>query len=210
MKNGDTLYSIGRKFNISVDELKKINNLVSNNLSIGQKLKLNNKQNQNNPIYIVQRGDTLYSISKNNNVSIEDIIEANNLTSNVLSIGQELYIPSENEVIENQKPIENSNDQYSIYTVKKGDSLWLISQRNNITVPELLEINNLNNNILQIGQKLLIPKQSDYKDNAYIVQKGDTLWSIANKFQTTVSKIKEDNNLSSNLLSLGQELIINQ
>lgn len=182
VKNGDTLYSIGRKFNISVDELKKINNLVSNNLSIGQKLKLNNKQTQNNPIYIVQRGDTLYSISKNNNVSIEDIIEANNLTSNVLSIGQELYIPSENEVIENQKPIENSNDQYSIYTVKKGDSLWLISQRNNITIPELLEINNLNNNILQIGQKLLIPKQSDYKDNAYIVQKGDTIFMGNNEY----------------------------
>ena len=107
MKNGDTLYSIGRKFNISVDELKKINNLVSNNLSIGQKLKLNNKQNQNDPIYIVQRGDTLYSISKNNNVSIEDIIEANNLTSNVLSIGQELYIPSENEVIENHPEIKD-------------------------------------------------------------------------------------------------------
>ena len=195
VKRGDTLYSISRKYNISIDDLKRINNLISNDLSIGQIIKL--KEETNNPIYIVQPGDTLYSISKNNNISIDDIIKINNLNNSILSIGQELYLPSINEEIEEQ--------EYDIYTVKKGDSLWKISQTYNITVPELININNLSDLNLQVNQKLLVPK---IEDNIYIVEKGDSLWSIAKKFNISVNELKEKNNLSSNLLVIGQQLII--
>ena len=195
VKRGDTLYSISRKYNISIDDLKRINNLISNDLSIGQIIKL--KEETNNPIYIVQPGDTLYSISKNNNISIDDIIKINNLNNSNLSIGQELYLPSINEEIEEQ--------EYDIYTVKKGDSLWKISQTYNITVPELININNLSDLNLQVNQKLLVPK---IEDNIYIVEKGDSLWSIAKKFNISVNELKEKNNLSSNLLVIGQQLII--
>ena len=201
VQKGDTLYSISKKFNISIEELKRINNLISNNLSIGQVLVLNKDDYPIKPNYIVQKGDTLYSISKNNNVSIEDIIEMNNLKSNILSIGQELYIPQE-------EPEENLNsNEYDIYTVQKGDSLWLISQKFNTTVPNLIDINNLTDLTIQLNQKLLIPKQ-DIIENTYIVKSGDTLWSISKKYNISVDEIKAKNQLSSNLLSIGQELIL--
>ena len=197
VKRGDTLYSISNKYNISVDELKRINNLIDNNLSIGQIIKLKSTDN-NNPIYVVQKGDTLYSIARNNNVSIDDLIRINNLNNPNLYIGQELYIPSKE---------ESSTSEYEIYTVKKGDSLWKISKEYDITIPKLTELNNLTNYNLQINQKLLVPKK-DKRENTYIVQSGDSLWSIAKKYNLTVDELKEKNNLTSNLLSIGQELII--
>ena len=144
VQKGDTLYSIGRKFNISVDELKRINQLTSNMISIGQILYLKEKNTNN---YIVQKGDTLYSISKKYNISVDELKRINNLTSNLISIGQELLIPKE-EIIE-----------YDIYTVQKGDSLWKISQQYQIKVPELIELNNLDNLTIQIGQKLMVPSK---------------------------------------------------
>ena len=201
VKRGDTLYSISKRYNISVDEIKRINNLKTNDISVGQILKL--KEKSNNPLYIVQRGDTLYSIARNNNISVNEIIKANNLTSPNLFIGQELYIPAiEDEIVE---------DEFDIYTVKKGDSLWKISQEYNITVPKLIDLNNLSDLNIQINQKLLVPKKDDNinnSDNIYVVQKGDSLWSIAKKYNQTVDELKEKNNLTNNLLSIGQEIIV--
>ena len=77
-------------------------------------------------------------------------------------------------------------------------------------VNELIEINNLTNLTLKQGQQLLVPKQEqeDIGENIYVVQKGDTLWSIANKLNIPVNTLKELNNLTSNLLTIGQQLII--
>ena len=204
VKKGDTLYSIAKKTNLSVQELMEYNQLSSNVLSIGQVLKL--KPEINNGNYIVQKGDTLYSIAKKNNISIEDIIEANNLTSNLLSVGQVLFIPL-NQGEGNYDFPEESYEDFIIYEVQKGDSLWLISQRYNITIPELIDINNLNNLTITVGQKILVPNQNNISEY-YTVQKGDTLWSIAKKYNLTVDELKEINNLETNMLVVGQELII--
>ena len=87
---GDTLYSIARKFNTTVDMIKSLNNLTGNILSIGQVLKL--PSSNNSTTYTVARGDTLYSIAKRFNTTIDSIKNLNNLTSNILSIGQILKI----------------------------------------------------------------------------------------------------------------------
>lgn len=147
-----------------------------------------------NEYYTVQKGDTLYSISRRYNIPIDDLIRINNLNSDILSIGQKLYF------------IENNNE-YDTYTVVKGDSLWSISKKYNIRVNDLIELNNLNSNIISIGQTLLVPK-IDIEENIYIVEKGDTLWSIAKKNNLEVSKLKELNNLDTNTISIGQKLII--
>ena len=95
--SGDSLYSIARKYNTSVDELKRINNLVNNNLSIGQKLVIPTSNNDSNTssinTYIVQSGDSLYAIAKKFNTSVDELKRINNLVSNNLSIGQKLIIP---------------------------------------------------------------------------------------------------------------------
>lgn len=153
VKSGDSLYSISKKFNTTVDELKKINNLSSNLLSINQKLiipknSIDNNSNNNNIVtentYTVKSGDSLYRIAINFNTSVDELKRLNNLSSNNLSIGQKLIIPSNNFEI--------------IYTVIKGDSLYAISKKFNTTVDELKRLNNLSNNNLSIGQKLIIKK----------------------------------------------------
>ena len=146
VKKGDTLYSIARKFNISVDELKKLNNLSSNIISIGQVLKVSNDKSNN--IYIVKKGDTLYQIAKKYNVTVDSIKKANGLTSNILTISQELLIP------------ENINEDI-IYVVKKGDTLYSIARKYNISVNNLKIYNNLSSNLLSINQKLYIPKNNN-------------------------------------------------
>ena len=92
------------------------------------------------------------------------------------------------------------------YTVKKGDSLYVIANKYGITVDELKAANNLSSNLLNIGQTLLIPKTSNYE--TYIVVSGDSLYKIANKFNTTIDKLKSVNNLKNDDLSIGQVLII--
>ena len=146
VKKGDTLYSISRRFNISVDRIKELNNLDSNILSVGQVLLLKDNINiipddSSGIIYIVKQGDTLYKIARENNTTVDDIISLNNLDSTILSIGQELLIPGGNKE----------------YIVEKGDSLYSISRKFNTTVEELKSINNLDSNLLSIGQVLIIP-----------------------------------------------------
>ena len=150
--------------------------------------------------YIVKKGDSLWSIASKNNTSVNEIKKLNNLSSNNLSIGQLLKLPTTN----NEEIIDEN-----VYTVEKGDSLYSISRKYNITVDNLKSANNLTSNLLSIGQKLVIPKSTASSNEiTYTVQKGDSLWLIANKYDTTVDKIKSANNLTSNLLSIGQKLII--
>ena len=197
VKKGDTLYSISQKYNIPVQDIINLNNLNTNNLTVGQKLLI--KSNNLPPTtYIVKEGDTLFAIARKYNTTPQVLKELNNLTTNTLSIGQILKVPGiEEEIIE--------EDEYDIYTVEKNDSLWKISQKYNIPVTELIDINNLNNLTLQIGQKLLVPK---LEINEYIIKEGDTLWSIAKKYNISVQELKEINNLNSNLLTVGQVLKI--
>ena len=147
-------------------------------------------------LYIVKKSDTLYSIAKKFNTTVNDLIKLNNLNSTILNIGQELIIKEQN---------DNPNSETTIYIVQKGDSLWSISKNFNTTVDELINLNNLSTINLQIGDKLLVPGKSE---NIYTVKSGDTLWSIARTYNVTVQDIKEKNNLKSNLLSIGQQLII--
>ena len=147
VNKGDTLYSIAKRYGTSVSSLKEINNLSSNNLSVGQKLKIaNNTSNDTNTLntYVVKAGDNLYKIARENNVSVSEIKSLNNLDSDILSIGQKLKIPSGNSVD-------------VIYTIKAGDNLYAIARDYNTTVDAIKKRNNLTSNLLSIGQKLIIP-----------------------------------------------------
>ena len=200
VKEGDTLYSIAKKFNTNVEEIKRINNLYNNDIYKGQVLILkdNNKIDEiNTEIYTVKKGDTLYSIAKDKNISLDELKELNNLKSNDLYIGDQIIVPS----------IESYNDEYEIYIVKKGDSLWKIAKDNNINLNDLIKVNGLDNLTLNVNQELIIPKNENNKDY-YIVQSGDTLWSIAKKLNIDVNELKSINNINNNFLSVGQKLVI--
>ena len=145
--------------------------------------------------YTVQSGDSLWSISKKFGLSVDELKLANNLSSNLLNIGQNLFIPN-----------KETNVTTSEYVVKNGDTLYGIARKFGTTVDNLKSINNLATDSLAIGQILKIPSEEDSNTNTYTVVKGDTLYGIANKYNTTVSELKSLNNLTNNTLSIGQVL----
>ena len=203
VQKGDSLWSIAKKFNTTVNTLKNINNLTSNALSIGQILVLPTQQTTETPTpsgattYIVKSGDSLYKIANKYNTTVDEIKKLNNLSLNLLSVGQVLKIPT--------KITPQPTNNYTTYTVVKGDNLYAIARKYDTTQNEIMKLNNLSSNLLSIGQILKIPITSS---NTYTVQKGDSLYSIAKKFNTTVNEIKAKNNLTSNTLSIGQVLKI--
>lgn len=203
VQKGDTLYSIANKLGTTVSELKKENNLTSNTLQIGEVLRIPTKEiyEEEENIYIVKKGDSLYSIANKYNTTVEELKRINNLTSNILSIGQALKLPSDK-----VSDIEKEENTIS-YTVQKGDSLYSIARKYDTTIDRIKDLNNLTTNLLSIGQVLLIPTDTNL-ETTYTVQKGDSLYSIAKKYNTTVDRLKQLNNLTSNLLSIGQILIV--
>ena len=198
VKKGDSLWKIANKYNTTVEKLKSANNLKTNTLSVGQKLVIPSisVSPEVSDTYIVQKGDSLWSIANKFNMTVSKLKNLNNLTNNLLSIGQVLKIK------------DSSNNGKTTYTVQKGDSLWVIANKYGITTEELKSYNNLTSNLLSIGQVLKIPQGKTSTENIYTVKKGDSLWTIANRYNTTVEKIKVLNNLTSNLLSIGQQLKI--
>lgn len=198
VKKGDSLWKIANKYNTTVEKLKSANNLKTNTLSVGQKLVIPSisVSPEVSDTYIVQKGDSLWSIANKFNMTVSELKNLNNLTNNLLSIGQVLKIK------------DSSNNGKKTYTVQKGDSLWVIANKYGITTEELKSYNNLTSNLLSIGQVLKIPQGKTSTENIYTVKKGDSLWTIANRYNTTVEKIKVLNNLTSNLLSIGQHLKI--
>ena len=207
VKKGDTLWSIARAYGLTVERLKSLNNLTSNNLTIGDSLIVkdssgssdNSSGGDNNKYYVVKKGDSLYSIARSNNMTVDELKTLNNLTSNILSIGQVLIIS------------RGSNVPNNVYVVKKGDTLWSIANNFNVSVNDLKSANNKSNNSLSIGEQLIIPGKSTSENvntTIYTVKSGDNLYSIARRYNVTVNEIKSLNNLTNNLLSIGQKLSI--
>ena len=193
---GDTLYSIAKKLDTSVSELKKLNNLSTNSLSIGQILKIPSKfvDVGDTELYQVKSGDTIYSIANKYNLSVNELKSLNNLFNDNLSVGQLLKVPSGLSLV-------NS------YVVEKGDTLYSIAKKFDISVNKLKEFNGLSTNLLNIGQKILIPIG---EETTYVVKSGDTLYKIAREFNISVDEIKQLNNLTNNILSVGQILIVKE
>ena len=108
--------------------------------------------------------------------------------------GQEILIP------------KKSNNLNLTYITKPGDTLYNIAKRFNVSIDNLQELNNLNTNLLKIGQTIIIPETMNYQ--TYVVRSNDTLESIANKFNTTINNLKRINNLSTNDISVGQIILI--
>ena len=145
----------------------------------------------------------MYKIANQYNLTVNELVNYNNLSSANLSIGQQLLIP-----------VEEETDTGNTYTVQSGDTLYKIADRFNTTVTAIMSLNNLKTSILSIGQVLKIPSSTEEQQPStgtsvdYIVKSGDSLYSIANKYGTTVTAIKSLNNLTSNNLSIGQRLKI--
>src|SRR5699024_7274210 len=227
VKSGDTLYHIAQRNNMSVAALKQLNNLRSDLILIGQKLKVIGSPSTPAPkpttpsqssgsTYTVKSGDTLYHIAQRNNMSVAALKQLNNLSSDLILIGQKLKVigsPS----TPAPKPTTPSQSSGSTYTVKSGDTLYHIAQRNNMSVAALKQLNNLSSDLIVIGQKLKVtgststpaPKPttpSQSSGSTYIVKSGDTLYHIAQRNTMSVAALKQLHNARPVLIVIGQKL----
>ncbi len=236
---GDTLWSISKQYNISLELILAFNNIRNkDSLSVGQIVKIpqDNLSAADYALHIVKKGETLWTIARQYNLTMDLILTTNNITNpELISIGQQIKIPSYKDVtaipeknVTNQ-PVVNENNSNNninppknaepiIYTVKAGDNLWNISRKYGVSVEVIISVNNLKEkDLLSLGQKLEIPaigggiSKSNQKQEptivTYTVVKGDTLWSISRRYDVNMSTITSANNLKEiSRLSIGQKL----
>jgi len=173
-------------------------------------------------VYLVQSGDTLYQLALNWGTTVEEIATSNDLANvNHLFIGQKLRIPRGG-VTSSVSSGSSSTGDGTTYTVKPGDSLWSVAGHFDTTVELLAQANSLTNvNYLFIGQELHIPRGgiapalttspsvASGGGTTYTVEPGDSLWSIAWNFDTTVELLAQANSLTNiTLIGIGDILII--
>ena len=184
VKKGDTLYSIGKKYGLSVENLKRINNLTSDRILVGQKIHFVEKKTSQQYYvtkreipesghHLVQKGETLYRISKMYDLSLIELMEFNQLSSYTIKAGEKIWLKSVQnktvitektinyEIIE-KKPKPKEKPKYHI--VKKGENLYRIGSEYNLSIYELKQYNNLSSNTIFVGQKLSLGPTDNYSE----------------------------------------------
>lgn len=253
VKNGDYLYAIATKHKMSVNQLLELNNLKSNIIFVGQKLKVSNttsktpivkkttiapKPTTSKTTYTVKNGDYLSKIANNYKMTVNTLKSLNNLQSDVIFVGQKLKVTStasktptvkKTKKLKKTTTVPKSIVSSTTYTVENGDSLSKIANNYKMTVNTLKSLNNLQSDVIFIGQKLKVsykvvkptkkpaspvkkPASPAKKpvtvstDTTYTVKSGDHLSKIASMYNMSVSSLKSLNNLDSNMIFVGQKL----
>lgn len=173
VQKGDNLSAIAKKFNISVADLQEWNKLTNNNIQLGASLQIAKNSIKEDVVaaperkdiqYVVQKGDNLGNIAKKFGVSLDDLKQWNNLTTNSIALGSTLIVAkNEIAIVTNKAPVASfkKKEEYSApateYYVKKGDSLYSISKKYpGVTISDLKKWNNIKDEELKPGMKLKI------------------------------------------------------
>ncbi|AYE51342.1 LysM peptidoglycan-binding domain-containing protein [Priestia megaterium] len=175
----------------------------------------------------VKAGETLFSISQQHNVTVEDLKKWNGLSSTLIYANQTLQIGSTSTDSSSSSTPTTTSSNHT-YTVKSGDTLYRIAKDNGTSVQQLKDWNNISSHLIYVNQVLKIsgtgtvssspsapvqektnetqasPAPSNSK--SYKVQPGDTMWSVAQRHGISISQLKQWNNLSSNTIYINQVL----
>ena len=184
---GDTLYSLSKRYNITIDELTAANPTVAEGLKAGSNIKIphkaevkaqNKKKAKRNKKlfrnYIVREGDTLYSIARIFEITVATLIADNpDINPSLLNVGDAVYIRRDligtateqqnREHMEHQKRAMNSvtTDQYSYHVVHSGEDAASIAKQFNTTVKNLLALNGFDNkDSIREGLIIKVPKSA--------------------------------------------------
>ena len=232
VSEGDTLLSIALDYGADVETIRRLNNLFSDDIRVGQPLRVPYTGEVLLPgmptptpgpyYYTVQQGDTLGDISLKFNVDTLTIIEANNLLdADNLIVGSDLLIPgyepefSTATVGEGAVGPVGGIDQPATHIVQIGETLSQIAEAYDVDANSLAIVNNITNrNVLRVGQELVIPGLTlgdiyTLRGQTHIVQSGESLSEIAALYGKSVDEVIAFNNISdANEIYVGQELII--
>ncbi len=161
---GDTKYSLARRFGISVEDLERQNPHTKNELQAGHILKIEGQRNASVSTnitivktHLVIKGQTLWGISKENGLTVEELVNANSgILSGILQIGQVLKIP---------EPSNGNNSNSDTYLVQRGDTKYGLSKKYEVTIPELEQANPHIVRMLMAGHTIQIPKDLNSATN---------------------------------------------
>lgn len=161
--------------------------------------------------YRVRPGDTLSTIARRWHITMKSIVTANRLRSDRLRAGQRLILTVPNVERAPIQQASRSTGSHKIHAVSSGETLSSIARRYGVSVSALRTTNRISGNVIRPGQRLRIPGTAGDDLPAaviYTVRQGDALSTIAQRFGTTVTKLKRANRLTKNTLRVGQRLEI--
>ncbi|MCH7723145.1 MAG: LysM peptidoglycan-binding domain-containing protein [Bacteroidetes bacterium] len=227
IKSGDTIGGIAELYNVRASEIRKWNGISGNKIIAGKTIKIysgiegSKKDNNtvksksssgNYIIYKIHKGDNIARIADNFYVTVSDIKKWNNLSGNKIIAGKTLKIYPNSAVKNNvsKTKTEEKSGKYLYHTVKRGETLSSIAVKYRVPTSSIRNWNSLSGNKIIAGSKLKIKKGqtvlSDGKNNYHLVTRGESLYSIAKKYKTTISRIRSLNNLSGSKIKAGQKL----
>ncbi len=238
IRRGETLLYIASAYGVEVGAIKEWNNLSSNRIYAGQRIKIlsdnstpdfvptENMSSTNTSLfrYRVRPGDTMSEIAEKFGVSVTLIRQWNHKYTNRINVGETLKIFSSNKPssLGDNSPKTSANINY--YKIKKGDTIGEIAERYHVRTASIRRWNGLRSNRIITGDVLKIYSDADVNDipdntktssrndnvnragRYHIVTRGESLYTIANRYNTSISRIKKLNGLHSNKIKIGQEL----
>lgn len=215
----------------------------ANNSSSSSSSNTSSNTSTTSSYYTVKSGDSVWLIANKYGISMNQLIQWNGIKNNLIHPGQKLVVGKNGSSSTSNNTSSNTGSSSSAgtsnntsantnnntgtagkyYTVKSGDSVWLVAHNNGITMNQLIQWNNIKNNFIYPGQKLLVSKtgnttntnQSNGATNntnnsssakTYKAVSGDSLWGIAQKYNMSVNQLKQLNNLTSDMIYIGQTL----
>ncbi|MEI7811765.1 MAG: LysM peptidoglycan-binding domain-containing protein [Ignavibacteria bacterium] len=242
VRKDETLRSLAAKYKVSIAQLKMWNNIHGTKLHIGSRIKVQSVENTRYIAsnvktnykrsgltrYKVKRGDTIGELADRFNVSLDQLMKWNNLTDNNIAVGKNLKIYGNETSGALGDNLAKQDGNLNHHTVKTGETIGSIADKYNVSIADVKKWNKLNSNKIQAGKSLKIYSDVDEqsstasetkslkasknslskssKENVHVVKSGETLGSIAEEYGIRASEIRKMSNISGSTVKVGQKL----
>ena len=216
VKEGEYLGEIAEKYGVKISDIREWNDLEGDKILVGQKLKIYSDKkvttkSDNTTLksthHIVAEGEYLSEIANEYGVTVSELKEWNDLEDDKILVGQKLIVS------EPKSTEKKTTGKSKTHTVKEGENLTGIAEKYNVSVKNIKDWNDIDDDKIIPGQELKVSKPSEKsnkettKTKTYKVKKGDTLASIAEEFNISIANLKKWNDLNSDgTIYVGQEL----
>ena len=227
IRRGENLYSIAKRYSVYVSDIRDWNGISGNKIYAGQRLKIFTSHSSiadNTSVpsrsslyrYKVRKGDTISELAERFNVSTSQIVSWNSLNSNRINYGQTLKIYSRESVESLGDNTTKNSANVNYYKIKPGDSIGQIAELYQVSASSIRKWNGIRSNKIIAGKTLKIYSDADVNDvsetprrsanGIHTVTRGESLYSIARMYSTSVENLKKINRLSSTKIVAGQKL----